>query len=204
MNAKAHNTSPRPAPLRKRTGVMLGSWGHYGEVLREFDASGGAIRIVGIAAVREADGDTPAARIVTDYPCAAGARVAEDADALLGELRPDFAVVSARPDRLAPLAAMAASHGCHVISEKPLALDLRALDSLRATLDSSGTRILAMLSNRTRPALAAGVAAIRDGAILCAVASRPAAAWRKGRPRRGHASRLPPHPRGATGPQRGG
>ena len=165
MNTDSNRISPRSAPVRELTGVLLGSWGHYGEVLREFDASGGALRIVGIAAVREEDGDTPAVRIKADYSCAAGARVAEDADAFLRELRPDFAVVSSRPDRLAPLATLAASHGCHVISEKPLALDLAALDSLRAAIGSSGTRILAMLSNRVRPALAAGVAAIRAGAI---------------------------------------
>ena len=165
MNTDSSLASPRSEPVHELTGVLLGSWGHYGEVLHEFDASGGALRIAGIAAVREEDGDTPAARIMADYACAAGARVAEDADALLRELRPDFAVASARPDRLAPLAALAASHGCHVISEKPLALDLSSLDSLRAAIDSSGTRILAMLSNRARPALAAGVAAIRDGAI---------------------------------------
>ena len=129
----------------KKRGVLLGSWGHYGEVLREIEATGGEIALVGKA------GDD--------------ARFGCQADVLLSQERPDFAIVSARPDRIAPLIALAASHGCHVICEKPLALDLPALSSLRSAVAAAGVRVCAMLPNRVRPALAAGVAAILSGAI---------------------------------------
>ena len=147
------------------SGVLLGAWGHWSGVLRELDAFGDEFRIVGIAAVHEDDGDTPAARIVAEHPCAAGARIESDPVALLHDLRPDFAVVSARPDRLPHLAELAAAHGCHIVCEKPLALDLPALHSLRDAVDRAGVRVCAMLPNRARPALAAAVDAIRDGAI---------------------------------------
>lgn len=129
----------------KKRGVLLGDWGHYGEVLREIEATGGEIVLVGKA------GDDA-------HPDC-------QADALLRDLTPDFAIVSARPDRIAPLIALAASYGCHVVCEKPLALDIPALTSLRAAVAAAGVRVCAMLPNRARPALAAGVAAIRSGAI---------------------------------------
>lgn len=33
----------------KKRGVLLGDWGHYGEVLREIEATGGEIGLVGKA-----------------------------------------------------------------------------------------------------------------------------------------------------------
>ena len=128
------------SPLMKR-GVLLGNWGHYGEVVREIEASGDALSLVGTA-VEE-----------------------RDADALLREQRPDFAIVSARPDSIPRLASLAASHGCHIVTEKPLALDAASLRTLYADVAEAGVRVCPMLPNRARPALAAGVAAIRDGAI---------------------------------------
>ena len=124
-----------------RRGVLLGDWGHFGEVLAEIDASGGALSLVGSA---------------TDEA---------SASVLLRDARPDFAIVSARPDRIPGLVALAARSGCHVVSEKPLALDIAALRSLFAAVAKSGVRVCPMLSNRTRPALAAAVAAIRAGVI---------------------------------------
>ena len=129
--------SPRP-----RRGVILGDWGHYGEVVREIEASGGVFELVGRT------GDDPVA-----------------AEALLWEARPDFAIVSAPPGRIPALVECAAAHGCHIISEKPLATDRETLSSLWATIVGAGVRTCPMLSTRARPALAAAVAAIRDGAI---------------------------------------
>ena len=124
-----------------RRGVLLGNWGHYGEVVREIKASGGAIHLVGTA------GDEI------------------EADALLRQQRPDFAIVSARPDCIPRLATLAASHGCHIVTEKPLALDTASLQALFDAIAEAGVRVCPMLPNRARPALAAAVAAIRDGAI---------------------------------------
>lgn len=124
-----------------KRGVLLGDWGHYGEVLREIEADGGRIRMVGSAT--------------------SGA----DAADLLREARPDFAIVSAPPGRIAELATLAANAGCHVICEKPLAVDLDSLDSLRAAVERAGVLVCPMLPTRARPALAATVEAIRSGAI---------------------------------------
>ena len=94
-----------------RRGVLLGDWGHFGEVLAEIDASGGALSLVGSA---------------TDEA---------SASVLLRDARPDFAIVSARPGRIPGLVALAARSGCHVVSEKPLALRLRSGALATATLD---------------------------------------------------------------------
>lgn len=126
----------------QKRGVLLGDWGHFFEVVNEIDGSGGALSLAGKC------GDD----IV-------------EAEALLRAARPDFAIVSARPDRIAPLVALAARHGCHVVSEKPLALDLGSLAELRAVVEASGIRVCAMLPSRSRPPLAATIAAIRSGMI---------------------------------------
>ena len=125
-----------------KRGVLLGGWGHFFEVRKEIDASGGALSLAGNC------GDDPA-----------------DAEALLRDVRPDFAIVSARPDRIAPLVALAARHGCHIVSEKPLALDLESLETLRSVVAEAGVLVCPMLPNRARPPLAAAVTAIRSGAI---------------------------------------
>ncbi len=127
---------------KTKHGVLLGDWGHYQEVVGEIDASGGSLSLAGKC------GDSPA-----------------EAEALLRDVRPDFAVVSARPDRIAPLAALAAEQGCHIVTEKPLALDPGSLETLRATVAAAGVHVCAMLPNRARPPLAAAVAVIRSGVI---------------------------------------
>ncbi|MBR3087297.1 MAG: Gfo/Idh/MocA family oxidoreductase [Kiritimatiellae bacterium] len=148
-----------------KRGVLLGAWGHWPEVLRELDAAGGGFEIAGTAAVREEDGDAPPARIAGAFECASGAMGADDPAALLASVRPDFAVVSARPGRIAGLVALAAGAGCHVISEKPLATSFGELDALERDVAAAGVQVCPMLPNRARPALAAAVAAIRAGAI---------------------------------------
>ena len=154
-----------PAGHRALRGVLLGAWGHFGEVLCEMDASGGALELAGIAAVREEDGDIPAAQLVAAHSCAASARIEDNAETLLCELRPDFAIVSARPDRIPRLATLAAAYGCHIVTEKPLALDFDSLCALQDAVTDAGVNVCAMLSNRARPALAAAIAVLRAGAI---------------------------------------
>ena len=127
---------------KPKRGVLLGDWGHFSEVVNEMEGSCGALSLVG-----KCGGDLA------------------EAEALLREARPDFAIVSARPDCIAPLIALSARHGCHVVSEKPLALDIGSLAELRGVVEAAGVRVCDMLPNRARPPLAAAVAAIRSGAI---------------------------------------
>ena len=146
-------------------GVLLGAWGHFNEVLREMDASGGALTLAGIAAVNREDGDADAKTIAAAHPCAADMRLSGDAAAMLRDIRPDFAIVSARPDRIPVLAALAAENGCHVVAEKPLATDMDSLGALRRAVEEAGVLVCPMLSTRATPALAAAVSAIREGAV---------------------------------------
>ena len=154
-----------PAGRRALRGALLGAWGHFGEVLCEMDASDGALELAGIAAVREEDGDIPATQLVTAHPCAASARIEADAETLLRDLQPDFAIVSARPDRIPRLATLAVAYGCHIVTEKPLALDFESLRALQNAVTGAGVNVCAMLPNRARPALAAAIAVLRAGTI---------------------------------------
>lgn len=164
MSPVTSHSSPVTAPAVRR-GVLLGAWGHFGDVLREIEASCGALELVGIGAVRGEDGDVGAKSIATAHPCAAGVRFFDDAAAMLRALRPDFAIVSARPDRIPGLVALAAEHGCHVVSEKPLATDIDSMRGLRRVAEEAGILVCPMLATRAAPAPAAAVAAIREGAI---------------------------------------
>ncbi len=154
-----------PAGRRASRGALLGAWGHFGEVLCEMDASAGALELAGVAAVRKEDGDIPSTQVVAAHSCAVSACIVDDAETLLRELRPDFAIVSARPDRIPRLATLAAAYGCHIVTEKPLALDFDSLRALQAAIAAAGVNVCAMLSNRVRPALAAAIAVLRAGTI---------------------------------------
>lgn len=167
MSHVTHHSSLATAPEGRRPvrGVLLGGWGHFDEVLREMDASGGALSLVGIAAANTEDGDLDAKTIASAHPCAAAARLSGPAAAMLRDMRPDFAIVSTRPDRIPVLAALAAENGCHLVAEKPLATDMDSLDALRRTVEETGVLVCSMLSARATPALAAAVAAIHEGAV---------------------------------------
>ena len=70
---------------------------------------------------------------------------------MLKELDPDVAIISTRLDIIPGVIIAAANAGCHIIGEKPLALDLDTLASVRQAIESNGVRLTAMLSMRSEP-----------------------------------------------------
>lgn len=88
---------------------------------------------------------------------------------LLDTQRPDVLVVSSRPDKIAPAICAGLSAGCHIITEKPLALDSKTLGEVRAAAIASGCRVMAMLSMRSLPAFIAArevVTSEKIGAVV--------------------------------------
>ena len=166
--------------------ALIGANGHHDAVLDELLEDGG-FSFVGLAPATPEDNldavlrrqrvlcpeskstDRQTDRLtdrLTDRPTWAPApRVFATPEELLDATHPDIAIVSARFDRLPYLSALAARHGCHVISEKPLALDLPALDMLWKAVSDAGVQCATMLSNREQPVLAAALASIRRGDI---------------------------------------
>jgi predicted dehydrogenase len=84
---------------------------------------------------------------------------------MLREVSPAVLVVSTRPDHIAPCAMAGLAAGCHLIVEKPLALDLPTLEALHAAARKAGRRVMAMLSMRGVPAFAAARQAVLGGRI---------------------------------------
>lgn len=89
----------------------------------------------------------------------------EDFRQMLKSVRPNLAIVSTRLDLIAPVAAEAAGFGCHLICEKPLAIDYNQLDNLYAAVKASGVSIMAMFSMRRWPAFIAARNACQAGKV---------------------------------------
>lgn len=84
---------------------------------------------------------------------------------MLKQLRPDVAIVSTRLDRIPWISMDAANAGCHLICEKPLALDHETLSELHRVVRDKGVRLMAMLSMRSLPAFMAARDVYRSGDI---------------------------------------
>jgi predicted dehydrogenase len=99
------------------------------------------------------------------HPWMREAPVFPSLEAMLDEAPPDVLVVSTRPDRIATCALAGLAAGCHLIIEKPLALDLDSLQLVHAATRKAQRRVMAMLSMRSLPAFAAAREAVRSGRI---------------------------------------
>ncbi len=85
----------------------------------------------------------------TKHELCQGRRVFDNYPQMLSELKPDVAVISTRLDCIADVAMDAARAGCHLICEKPLALNSKKLLALYEIVTRSGVRLCAMLSMRS-------------------------------------------------------
>ncbi|MHC4983307.1 MAG: Gfo/Idh/MocA family protein [Planctomycetota bacterium] len=139
--------------------AIIGSYGHTGIVLKS-KAIGGEVDLV--AAARFGPDDA------ADYEsCKPSGRlkVYDDYRRMLDEVRPDVVAVFMPLYRNAEASIAAAEHGCHVISEKPLATTLEDLARLRAAVGQAGVGIVALLAMRCEPAFQAARQAVADGRI---------------------------------------
>lgn len=103
--------------------------------------------------------------------------------------RADAVAIALPPDVQAPLAARAARAGCHLLLDKPLALDVAAADEVVAAADATGISSVVFYPDRFAPERAGWVATASDeggwdGARivhLAAIAEREWAAspWRR-------------------------
>ena len=143
--------------------ATIGGFGHLGRVLGELDAAGEEFRVAAMA-------KSPAGEDPHSYQSAhASARdsgdIQDDHRRMLHEMRPDVAVISTRLDLLASLAVEAAQLGCHVICEKPLALDHESLRNLWDACRRSGVQCVGILDNHVQPALVAARDAAQRGEL---------------------------------------
>ena len=85
--------------------------------------------------------------------------------AMLEDLKPDLAIISTRLDVIPEVVIAAASVGCHIIAEKPLALDLQTLEKVQRVVHHSGVKLIAMLSMRSEPQFVAARKIYESGVI---------------------------------------
>jgi predicted dehydrogenase len=145
---------------RIRLGV-IGAWGHFVHVLDEVENMPD-VEIVGLAPGMEGEDFST---VKAKYSKAAEAPVYEDHLKLLREQHPDAVTVSTRLDQISELAIDAANAGCHLVSEKPLAITHKGLQRLWDAVTENQVECLAMLNNPAHPILAAARQAVADGLI---------------------------------------
>jgi len=84
---------------------------------------------------------------------------------MIEEVRPDVAVISTRLDLIPDVIIAAANAGCHIIAEKPLALDKDNLKRVRQAVKENNVRLTAMLSMRSEPEFIAAKNVYQSGVI---------------------------------------
>ena len=144
-----------------KTIALIGTCGHQTAALDELMRLGGCR----LAAVAPASPDDDVDALVRRNAFTSAAMVYSTPEALFAACEPDIVVVSPRLDLIAPVAALAARHGAHIVCEKPFALSLDALDALWQTVTSAGVQCIPILANRQHPVLAAACDAVRRGWI---------------------------------------
>ncbi len=147
--------------------VSIGGFGHtvfvYDDMIG-FDKA----KLVGVAKAYEGEdlGMSATHKLVT-----ADVKIYDDYKKMLAELKPDVAIVSSRLDKIPQVAIDAANAGCHIICEKPLAIDVATLEKVHKAVKANGVKITAMLSMRSEPEFIAAKKLYESGiigeAILC-------------------------------------
>ena len=122
--------------------AMIGSYGHTGIVMRS-----SAFKDVELVAIAKYDPGDPL-RFASNV-AAAAAPVYDDYRKMIEQTHPDVVSVCMPLYRNAEASIFAAEHGCHIISEKPLATTLEDLSALRAAVERAGVKICAMFQYRT-------------------------------------------------------
>ncbi|OPZ06502.1 MAG: putative oxidoreductase YcjS [candidate division BRC1 bacterium ADurb.BinA364] len=158
----------------KMKAVLIGAFGHFGNPLKEI-AEGDTARLAACAPAYPGEDMKRVAKIAES----AGADLYEDYRAMLAREMPDIAIVSTRMDRIAPTAIDAASAGCHLICEKPLAIDCDSLEALYRTVKKNNVQLIGMLSMRSHAAFHAAREVYRSGKLgeLAVANARKSYGW---------------------------
>ena len=90
-----------------------------------------------------------------------GCRAHEDVDDLFADV--DAVAFGVPPDVQADLAIRAADHGCHLLLDKPVALDVDAADGVVAAVDATGVAARVFFTFRFHPVVARWLADVRAG-----------------------------------------
>jgi len=140
--------------------VSIGGFGHSVAVFNDMIGMPEA-KIVGLAPAFESE-DISA---FSGHELCEGVEEYPDYRKLLEEVKPDVAVISTRLDLIPEVIIAAANAGCHIIAEKPLALDVETLKKVKQAVMDNGIKLTAMLSMRSEPEFIAAKEVYDSGVI---------------------------------------
>lgn len=147
--------------MKKLKVVLIGAQGHFGAVIDEMVGMAEAELVAYAPALEGEDLEAMMGHpIFTE-----GVRRFYDYNEMLKTVDADVAIVSSRLDKIPDAALAAARAGCHLICEKPLALDHETLTTLRQAVDENGVQAIAMLQMRSMPVFVAAHKLYAEGAI---------------------------------------
>ncbi|MEX0331506.1 MAG: Gfo/Idh/MocA family protein [Puniceicoccaceae bacterium] len=126
--------------------VSIGGFGHSGLVFNDMLGMSEA-KLVGLAPAFEGEDIS----FFAGHELCQEVPVYDDYLNMIDEVDPDVAVISTRLDIIPLIIIAAANRGCHIIAEKPLALDFKILAKVREAVEANGTKLTAMLSMRSEP-----------------------------------------------------
>jgi len=140
--------------------AFIGLKGHQYVVLDAIPA------VTGVEVVAVADDNPDALKRVPDFPGASSkTRVYLDYRDVFANHRPDIVVEAGTDGDRADVIAACAERGVHLISEKPLAMDLSGLERVRRAVSDSGIKCTALLTMRLEPRYLALRQAVRRGLV---------------------------------------
>jgi predicted dehydrogenase len=140
--------------------VSIGGFGHSVFVFDDMLGMEQA-QVTGLAPACEGEDIS----IFANHQACKNARKYTDYVSMLKETKPDVAIVSTRLDLIPELIIAAANAGCHIIAEKPLALDEKKLSDIYKTIRKNNVKLMAMLSMRSEPVFVAAKDVYDSGAI---------------------------------------
>jgi len=146
--------------MDKLTVVNIGGFGHSDAVFRDLAGMQEA-ELIGLAPAYHGEDISKFLKLEPGV----GKKVYDDYKQMLKGLKPDVAVISTRLDLIPLLVMDAADAGCHVIAEKPLALDLKMLEKVRKKVERKKIHLTAMLTMRSDPQFVAAKRVYDSGAI---------------------------------------
>ncbi len=139
---------------------LLGLDGHQGVILD------GVARHDGAELAAVASENAEALEAVRQHTAVTDAtRLYHDWQRLLEAEPLDIVVICSTNDLHVPMIAGAADCGAHIISEKPLAIDLDGLARARQAVEAAGVRLTMLLTMRFTPVFLAVRRAVEDGHI---------------------------------------
>jgi predicted dehydrogenase len=150
--------------MDKLTVVNIGGFGHSDAVFRDLAGMQEA-ELVGLAPAFQGEDISKFLKLEPGV----GKKVYDDYKQMLKELKPDVAIISTQLDLIPHLIIDAADAGCHVIAEKPLALDKVMLAKVRRKAERKKINLMAMLTMRSDPQFVAAKQVYDSGAIGKAV-----------------------------------